>query len=78
MLFSILIPSYNAEKYISACIESIKKQKIHNWECIIIDDGSQDCTFETAKNIVDNDTRFTLIKQNTLLKPHGNTFLSAR
>lgn len=63
MLFSILIPSYNAEKYISTCIESIKKQKFHNWECIIIDDGSKNCTFETAKNIVDNDIRFILIKQ---------------
>ncbi len=49
MLFSILIPAYNAEKYIINCINSIKKQTFEDWECIIIDDGSKDNTYNSKK-----------------------------
>ncbi len=42
MKFSIIVPVYNAEKYIVRCIESIKKQTYKNWELFIIDDGSTD------------------------------------
>lgn len=40
--FSIVIPVYNAEKYIKDMIESIRMQTYTNWEMIIIDDGSKD------------------------------------
>lgn len=39
---SILIPLYNAEKYISETIDSVLNQKYENWECIIVNDGSTD------------------------------------
>ncbi len=44
--FSIVIPAYNIEKYISVMIESIINQSYTNWELIIIDDGSTDNTFD--------------------------------
>lgn len=40
--FSIVIPCYNAEKYIERCLESIMKQTYKNFEVIIINDGSTD------------------------------------
>lgn len=42
---SVIIPAYNAEKYISRMLESILNQTYDNIECIIIDDGSIDNTY---------------------------------
>lgn len=50
--FSIIIPNYNEEKYISRCLESIFNQTIskQNYEVIVIDDGSTDSSVEIIKN----------------------------
>lgn len=47
-LVSIVIPSYNAEKTIGQCLESIKNQSYPNLEVIVVDDGSKD---ETIKSV---------------------------
>lgn len=43
-LVSILAPTFNHEKFISECIESVLNQTVKEWEMIIIDDGSPDST----------------------------------
>ena len=48
-LISVLMPAYNAEKYIKEAIESILNQTSSNFEFIIIDDGSIDATEEIIK-----------------------------
>ena len=45
-MVSIIIPLYNAQKYIGQCLESIFNQSYHNYEVIVIDDGSCDKSYE--------------------------------
>lgn len=42
MLFSIILPVYNVEKYLCECVESILKQTYKDYEIILVDDGSTD------------------------------------
>ncbi|MCR4614120.1 MAG: glycosyltransferase [Bacteroidaceae bacterium] len=42
MTFSIILPIYNVEKYLSACIDSILAQTYSDYEIILVDDGSTD------------------------------------
>lgn len=49
-LVSIIVPIYNAEKYISACIESALKQTYKNIELVLVNDGSPDNSLQIAES----------------------------
>lgn len=59
-LVSIIMPAYNAEKYIAEAIESVLKQTYTNWELIITDDKSTDDTEKIIKKYQDQDKRIKL------------------
>lgn len=63
MLISIVIPLYNAEKYIGRCISSLTHQTYKNFEAIIVDDGSSDHSVEIIKNMIAHDSRFFLLQK---------------
>ena len=63
MLFSIVVPVYNVEKYISICIDSIIQQTYSNWELLLIDDGSTDRSYEICKEYEKKDERIYLYKK---------------
>ncbi len=65
-LVSVIIPVYNAEKYIDECIESILNQTYSNIEVIICDDCSKDSSWIRLKKY-ENDQRFILLKNDTNL-----------
>ena len=52
-LVSILTPTYNHEKFVGCCIESVLQQTYSNWEQIIIDDGSTDGTIDVVTRYPD-------------------------
>jgi glycosyltransferase involved in cell wall biosynthesis len=60
-LVSIMMPAYNAQKYIGAAIDSALAQSYPFWELIIVDDGSTDKTAEIVSRY--NDPRIRLIRQ---------------
>ena len=58
---SVIMAAYNAEKYISASIESILNQSLKNLELIIINDSSIDKTLNIIKGFMKKDKRIKLI-----------------
>jgi teichuronic acid biosynthesis glycosyltransferase TuaG len=59
-LVSIITPTYNSEKFISASIQSVQAQTHCNWELIIIDDCSNDKTLEIVNKALQLDSRINL------------------
>ena len=62
-LVSVIMPSYNTEKYILDSIRSVQAQTYTNWELIIVDDCSTDNTLETVRKHVEetNENRIRLL-----------------
>lgn len=60
---SVIIPAYNAIKYLPASINSVLAQTYPSFEVIVIDDGSTDCTSEWFDQLTDPDPRVKLISQ---------------
>lgn len=54
---SILMPAYNAEKWIAKAIEPCQAQTLKDWELIIVDDGSTDKTQEVVRRYIKGDAR---------------------
>lgn len=54
-LVSIVIPVYNANKYIEATVESVVSQTYEKWELLLVDDGSTDGSTETIQRLAKED-----------------------
>lgn len=59
-LISVIMPAYNAERFIGEAIESVLMQTYLHWELIIVDDGSSDSTIAQVKRY--KDARIRLIR----------------
>jgi glycosyltransferase involved in cell wall biosynthesis len=70
-LVSIIIPTYNTEKFIRATLQSVQNQTYQNWEMILVDDASIDKTVSVIEEFAKNDSRIKLFK---LEKNSGNGF----
>lgn len=63
-LVSIVLPTYNGEKFLGEAIDSIVNQTYRNWELIIINDCSNDLTSELAAKYASVDLRIKVIHNN--------------
>jgi len=62
-LVSVIIPAYNAEKYIRQTLESVLSQTYPHIEVLVVDDGSTDTTSEIVTHFVHQDQRVVLLQQ---------------
>ena len=62
-LISVIVPVYNAGKYLPQCLKSLSAQTYPNFEVILVDDGSTDNSSTICDQHAQQDTRFTVIHQ---------------
>lgn len=60
---SVIIPAYNAEKYIEQCLASVSAQTLEDIEVIAVDDGSTDATRDVISAAAEADSRIILVEQ---------------
>lgn len=60
---SVIVPVYNAEKYIEECICSVISQTYKDWELILVDDGSTDCSGGICDDFAKVDNRICAVHQ---------------
>lgn len=58
---SVIVPVYKAERYLSACIDSLRRQTLHDIEIILVDDGSPDRCPQMCDEYADKDHRIVVI-----------------
>ncbi len=63
MKLSIVIPIYNASKYLKKCLDSVAKSPITDMECIMVNDGSTDSSEVICKAYADADRRFVYLQK---------------
>lgn len=63
MLFSIIIPVYNVEKYLPACLDSVLGQSFQDWEAICVNDGSTDGSAVVLQDFAARDRRIKVVDQ---------------
>ena len=63
-LISVIVPVYNAEKYLQRCIRSILAQTYENFEILIVDDGSKDSSGQLCDEFALQDSRIHVTHKN--------------
>lgn len=79
MKFSIIVAAYNVERYIGECLESLKAQTFGDFECVVVNDCSQDGTLAAIESVVSGDARFSVLTlpQNSGLSTARNAGIAA-
>lgn len=60
-IISIITPCYNAEKTLRDTLNCLLEQTYQDWECILVNDGSQDGTIQVMQEYAERDSRFICI-----------------
>ena len=61
--FSLVIPVYNASKYLNQCLDSLLNQTLGDFEVICVNDGSKDNSLEILNEYAKKDKRFFVKKR---------------
>ena len=62
---SVVMPTYNTEKYIREAVSSIENQTLRDWELLVVDDCSTDHTYEILQKLAQEDARIKIIRNQT-------------
>ncbi len=65
----MIVATYNRDRLLARALDSILNQTFNGWECIIVDDGSNDKTFEIVNEYVQKDQRFRYMKHQNKKPP---------
>ena len=57
----VFVPTYNSEKYLRQCLDSVLQQTFQDWQCVISDDASTDKSVEIAREYEKLDSRFKVL-----------------
>ena len=71
-LFNIIVPVFNAEKYIKKCLNSIIKQSYKNFQVKVVDDCSTDSSYEIASSMCANYKNFDIYRNKRRLGALNN------
>ena len=63
MKFSVIVPVWNAEKYLQTCLDSLCRQTFADFECLCVDDGSTDGSLRIIESFASKDSRFKVYYQ---------------
>ncbi|HKH18901.1 MAG TPA: CDP-glycerol glycerophosphotransferase family protein [Solirubrobacteraceae bacterium] len=75
---SVVVPIYNVERYLPACLDSVARQTIEDFEVVMVNDGSTDGSADLANEYSRRDSRFRLVHQeNAGLSAARNTGIDA-
>jgi glycosyltransferase involved in cell wall biosynthesis len=69
MKFSIIVPCYNAEKFLPLMLASVEGQSYPNYELIIVDDGSTDSSLKIAQHYAKSNSSIKVFAQKNSGKP---------
>lgn len=61
-LVSVIIPAFNAERFLPEALISVHAQTFQDWEAIVSDDGSTDATLRVARQFTENDSRILVVE----------------
>ena len=62
-MISVIIPVYNASRYVDRVVQCVQLQTFHDWELILVDDGSKDGSGQVCDKHADKDSRVRVIHQ---------------
>jgi len=60
---AVVIPAYNASRWIGETLDSLLAQTANGWTCVVVDDGSTDGTADLVRSRTVGDDRFTVVSQ---------------
>jgi len=77
-LVSVVVPFYNAERFLAECIESVLAQTFEHWEMILLNNGSTDASLAIAERFAAKDSRIRIHSNREVLPVKRNHNLALR
>jgi glycosyltransferase involved in cell wall biosynthesis len=71
MSIDVIVPNYNKQKYIAECLNSLLEQTYTDWRCVVVDNFSDDGSWEIIEDFAKRDSRFEIYR---IPKPTTSSF----